>query len=112
MSGKGLSYDVVMKLVQPFLFQGYELYFDNFYTSPTLLTDLLQLEVVSTGTLHAKRRGVPKEVLEMKKHVAKCPRGTGYYFRNPGCDLTYCVWQDTKQLQRCPQLILHTLRIR
>ena len=66
MSGKGLSYDVVMKLVQPFLFQGYELYFDNFYTSPTLLTDLLQLEVVATGTLNANRRGVPKEVLEMK----------------------------------------------
>ena len=32
----------------------------------------------------------------MKNYVAKCPRGTGYYFRNPGCDLTYCVWQDTK----------------
>ena len=40
---KGLSYDVVMKLVQPFLFQGYELYCDNFYTSPTLLSDLLKV---------------------------------------------------------------------
>ena len=96
MSGKGLSYDMVMKLVQPFLFQGYELYCDNFYTSPTLLSDLLQLEVVATGTLNANRRGVPKEVLEMKNYAAKCRRGTGYYFRNPGCDLTYCVWQDTK----------------
>ena len=36
-SNKGLSYDV-MKLVQPLLFQGYELYIDNFYTSPTLLS--------------------------------------------------------------------------
>ena len=33
-SGKGLSYDVVMDLIQPYSFQGYEVYVDNFYTSP------------------------------------------------------------------------------
>ena len=51
-STKGLSYDVVMKLVQRFGFQGYEVYFDNFYTSPDLLNDLLALEIVGTGTLN------------------------------------------------------------
>jgi len=36
----GLSYDVVTKLVQPLAFQGYELYVDNFYSSPDLFIDL------------------------------------------------------------------------
>ena len=95
-SNKGLSYDVVMKLIQPFLFQGYELYFDNFYTSPTLLSDLLKVEVPATGTLNTNRRGVPKEVVEIKHFVDKSPRGTGYYLRNSGNDIVYCVWRDTK----------------
>ena len=62
-SAKGLSYDVVMTLVQRFAFQGYEVYFDNFYTSPTLLNDLLELEIVATGTLNVKRIGVPQKSL-------------------------------------------------
>lgn len=40
-SGKGLSYDVVMKLLEPYFFQGYEVYVDNFYTSPILLKDMV-----------------------------------------------------------------------
>ena len=95
-SGKGLSYDVVRHLVQPFLFQGYELYCDNFYTSPTLLEDLLQCEIVATGTLNTNRKEVPKEVPAMKMYVDSLPRGTGYYFRATGSNITYCVWRDTK----------------
>ena len=30
----GLSYDVVMQLMEPYLGQGYHIYLDNFYTSP------------------------------------------------------------------------------
>ena len=39
-SGNGLSYDVVVSLMKPYNLQGYSLYIDNFYTSPTLVTDL------------------------------------------------------------------------
>ena len=97
-SAKGLSYDVVMTLVQRFAFQGYEVYFDNFYTSHTLLNDLLELEIVATGTLNVKRIGVPPEIIDIKKIVEKSsiPRGTGYYFRSPLSKVTYCVWHDTK----------------
>ena len=94
-SNKGLSYDIVMKLVQPFLFQGYELYIDNSIQAPHF-SDLLQVEVVATGTLNTNHKGVPKEVIEIKNYVDKLPRGTGYYLRNNGSDITYFVWRDTK----------------
>ena len=50
-SGNGLGFDVVMELIHQYAFQGYELFTDNFYTSPILLTELLQYRIVSTGTL-------------------------------------------------------------
>ena len=36
-SENGLSFDVVMELFEPYVFQGYELFIDNFYTSLVLL---------------------------------------------------------------------------
>ncbi len=94
-SDKGLSYDVVMKLIQPFAFQGYKLYFDNFYTSPTLLLDLLNYGFVATGTLNTYRKEVPEEVYVMKKFVERLPRRSGYYFRSEN-KIAYCAWHDTK----------------
>lgn len=56
-SANGLSYDVDMKLVQPLINQGYHLYFDNFYSSFTLVKDLFQLLIPATGTAPENRRG-------------------------------------------------------
>ena len=80
--GNGLSFGVVMKLIEPYVFQGYELFIDNFYTSPVLLEKQLEYGIVGTGTLNVTRRNVPREVVAMKKAVEKhsVPRGTGYYF--------------------------------
>ena len=39
-SEHGLGYDIVMKLMEPYLDQGYHLHLDNFYTSSQLVTDL------------------------------------------------------------------------
>ena len=44
-SGNGLGFDVVMKLIKPYSFQGYEVFFDNFYTSPLLLNELVKLQL-------------------------------------------------------------------
>ena len=99
-SGNGLSFDVVMELIEPYVFQGYELFIDNFYTSPVLLEKLLEYGIVATGTLIVTRRNVPREVVAMKKAVEKhsvhC--GTGYYFRPHDSKITFCVWHDTKTL--------------
>ena len=62
----GLTYDVVMKLVQPFHFQGYQVFVDNYYSSPTLFLNLLEVDIRATGTLRTYRRGVPATVVELK----------------------------------------------
>ena len=61
-SDHGLGYDVVMKLVAPFCFQGYHLYIDNFYTSQKLLDDLYQCGIYTTGTFRIDRKDVPSDV--------------------------------------------------
>ena len=67
-----------MELIEPYVFQGYELFIDNFYTSPVLLEKLLEYGIVGTGTLNVTRRNVPREAVAMKKAVEKhsVPRGT------------------------------------
>ena len=58
-SENGLGYDVVVRLMQPFLNQGYHLYIDNFYTSSVLLRYLFQQGVPTTGTIRENSRGFP-----------------------------------------------------
>ena len=70
-SGNGLGFDVVMELIHQYAFQGYELFTDNFYISPILLTELLQYGIVSTGTLNVTRKHIPTEVVTMKRIAEK-----------------------------------------
>ena len=62
-SDLGLSYDVV-----PYCFQGYEVYVDNFYSSPTLFDSLLKLGITATGTFRTNRKEIPKDVIALKMH--------------------------------------------
>ena len=59
-SAKGKTYDLVMRLMQPYLNVGRCLYVDNYYTSPTLFTDLYRLNTGACGTARY-RRGIPQE---------------------------------------------------
>ena len=97
-SGQGLGYDVVTKLTTPFQFQGYQLHCDNFYSSTTLFSDLLENGITATGTVRTNRVGVPKEVKVLKEALEKSrvPRGTGYYFRPKESKIAYIVWKDSK----------------
>ena len=57
---QGLGYTVVMKLVSLLLDQGYNFYFDNFYTSPAITNDLYiyhQRNTPSCGTITENRKG-------------------------------------------------------
>ena len=44
-SMNGATYDLVMNLMRDFFEKGYNLYCDNYYTSPQLFWDLFQLSV-------------------------------------------------------------------
>ena len=95
-SGNGLSYDVVFRLMDEYLDQGYNLFVDNFYTSPTLAFDLFARKTHLTGTLDRTRTHVPPEVLDCYKTLSFKDKhcGEGLYVRD-GCTV-YSTWRDTK----------------
>ena len=88
----------MLKLAQPFCFQGYEIFVDNFYTSPTLFVELLSLGITATGTLRTDRQAVPEKVVSMKASLQgnRIPRGTGSYFREPNSAVVYVSWRDKR----------------
>ena len=91
----GLGYDVGMRLMRPFLHQGYHLYVDNFYTSFPLFKDLFAQGVPATGTISEKRRGFPDA---LKKDVPWVPPkknwGAMRWVRDPPC--LVLQWVDSK----------------
>lgn len=61
-SGKQLAHCVVIKLLQPYLGKHYNVYFDNFYTSPKLVVDLLKNKTYCSGTVRSNGKEFPKDI--------------------------------------------------
>ena len=55
----GLAYRVVTNLVKPFVGNWHVVYFDNFFSSVQLVSDLLKQQVLSCGTIRKNRVGLP-----------------------------------------------------
>ena len=51
--------------------QGYRIYMDNFFNSPTLLEALYRKETYSTGTLSLNRVGIPADVPQLNHSIWK-----------------------------------------
>ncbi|XP_007548905.1 piggyBac transposable element-derived protein 4-like [Poecilia formosa] len=97
-SEHGLSYDVVMSLIQPsYLGTGYHIYMDNFYTSPTLLMDLARAKFGACGTYRESRKECPKE--RPNALTKKSERGSIRWIRED--PLVFVKWMDTREVSVC-----------
>ena len=95
-SDQGLGFETVTNLVENYRNQNYEVYCDNFYSSPVLFHELLKNGIRATGTLRTNRKGTPKDVIAIKTCLKKknTPRGKGYYLREKHSAIVYCCWND------------------
>ncbi|KAA8585675.1 hypothetical protein FQN60_004369, partial [Etheostoma spectabile] len=97
-SGVGLAYDSVMSLIdKTHLGSGYNLYVDNFYTSPKLFKDLHSMHFGACGTYRDHRRGCPRTTKNAM--TKKDPRGTIRWIRDG--PLIFVKWMDTREVSVC-----------
>ncbi|XP_072143441.1 piggyBac transposable element-derived protein 4-like [Dermacentor andersoni] len=92
-SARGLAFDVVTRLAEDYLDQGYIIYLDNFYTSTSLFVHLLERKTLACGTTRKDRRGFPAE-LKDTQWEKKAKRGDVRWLRDQ--DVLYLQWKDKR----------------
>nr|XP_055042360.1 mucin-2-like [Misgurnus anguillicaudatus] len=93
--GKGIRYNSVMRLLDlKFLGNGYKLYTDTLYTSPTLYRDLLQNDILACGPLR-RTFSLP----EVKVSSESADRGSIRWCRQGR--LLFVRWTDKREIVTC-----------
>ena len=90
-AGFGLSESVVLKLMEPLLDKGYNLYTDNFYTSYPLAIELLRRQTTLCGTLRKNRKHVSLKVKAKKLKKGECVA------QRKG-QVMVCKWKDKRDV--------------
>ncbi|XP_039546208.1 uncharacterized protein LOC120492126 [Pimephales promelas] len=94
-SSKGVGYDSVMRLLDhKDLGKGYRLYTDSFYTTPTLVLDLLQNSILACGTLR-QTSSLP----ETNDLSERSERGSIRWCRQG--PLLFVKWMDMREVLMC-----------
>ncbi|CAK1587174.1 unnamed protein product [Parnassius mnemosyne] len=81
--------NIVLKLLEPYLFKGHHVFMDNFYNSVELSHKLLSLRTHSCGTLRKNRKGNPKALTSLK-----LKKGDYYWFRKG--QIYVSMWRDKR----------------
>ena len=92
-ASKGVSYRVVMDLMEPYQGKGHKLFMDNFYTSPILVYDLHKKGTFSTGTMCTNHKHFPIE-LKVDKKANKNILEIGNFRLATFEELTLVLWHD------------------
>ena len=90
---KKLGGKVVMTLTAKLAHLYHHVYFDNYFTSVSLLVDLLKVGVYGCGTMRVNRKGSPDELPAVAKKGFN-ERGQSKTWQSG--NLTVSVWQDSK----------------
>ena len=96
-SDKGATYDLCMRIMEPYLNRGHHLYTDNFYTSPTLYHHLYQQGTGACGTLRTNKKHVPQTM-----KAAKPPQGELFVTHNE--PLMLMKYHNKRQVSLCSTL--------
>lgn len=84
-----LGEKTVLELTQPFIGKYYCIYFDNFFTSFSLLSKLLDRNIFACGTMRANRKNFPTEQLMPDKNLQ-----TGESDTVGTSNITVSKWKD------------------
>ena len=89
---QGLGYYVVMNMTSPYHGGNRHVYFDNFFTSPKLMEDLLESKTYACGTVRTNRKGLPKSA------KAKLKKGEISLTQKGKTPLILAKWQDKRDI--------------
>ncbi|KAK6470125.1 piggyBac transposable element-derived protein 4-like [Huso huso] len=99
-SKEGRIYDlakkVVLQLSQPLVNQGYYLWFDNYYTSPSLLSELRERGFLACGTYNPNRRWFPRCLKDYKTWEKKAKCGDMRWHRMEEGNILAMQWKDSR----------------
>ncbi|KAL3872188.1 hypothetical protein ACJMK2_040131 [Sinanodonta woodiana] len=83
---------VVVALTKPIEMKGYEVYIDNFYTSPHLADYLYQRRTYLCGTVRTNCKDYPKDLVQSNVATRKICRGTSDWLMSGPLLASY--WKD------------------